>query len=181
MSKNGPESEKIGETDPAKTDECCLPGCTGKVEGHLHLFRSIEGNEVAFSPLQIPLCALCHEALLEARLAAATKKNREEGPPGEVPTLGGAHPGCDRPSPENPRVMTEPGAGQNKFDANRRADWRDHVDENGVPTCGPEKCRDGYGCQYCGGPLDAKAGIGQYECPWCVARFTVAHDEGEKA
>ena len=77
--------------------------------------------------------------------------------------------------------MTEPGAGQNKFDANRRADWRDHVDENGVPTCGPEKCRDGYGCQYCGGPLDAKAGIGQYECPWCVARFTVAHDEGEKA
>lgn len=55
------------------------------------------------------------------------------------------------------------------FERARSADWRHSLDDNGVPTCGP--ARADYGCQYCYGPLDAKSGVGQYECPWCIARF----------
>ena len=55
------------------------------------------------------------------------------------------------------------------FEANRRADWRDRLDSQRRPTCGPEKATTG--CDYCAGPLDAREGVGQYECPWCIARF----------
>ena len=58
------------------------------------------------------------------------------------------------------------------FDRNRSSSWRDSVDADGVPTCGPERCD--HGCQYCFGPLDAVEGVGQYECPWCIARFPAA-------
>ncbi len=66
--------------------------------------------------------------------------------------------------------MTKPAAeNPNAFEAGRSADWRDHLDASGIPTHAPERCD--HGCQYCFGPLDAKHGVGQYECPWCIARF----------
>lgn len=55
------------------------------------------------------------------------------------------------------------------FDAHRGADWRDSLDPDGRPTHGPE--RSPRGCDHCDGPLDIKAPIGQYECPWCVAMY----------
>ena len=55
------------------------------------------------------------------------------------------------------------------FEDNRSPDWRLTAGADGVPTQGPERC--GYGCQHCYGPLDAKPGVGQYECPWCIARL----------
>lgn len=56
-----------------------------------------------------------------------------------------------------------------EFEANRSANWRETLDENGIPTQAPQRCD--HGCHYCLGPLDAKPEIGQYECPWCIARF----------
>lgn len=65
--------------------------------------------------------------------------------------------GIERPEPD-------------RFEDNRSAEWRDKLDENGKPTCGPARAID-WGCDYCGGPLDACLGVGKYECPWCIARF----------
>jgi len=56
------------------------------------------------------------------------------------------------------------------FEMCRSPDWRAFVDDNGVPTCGPEKT-DHLGCHHCLGPLDAKPRTGEYECPWCIARY----------
>lgn len=47
--------------------------------------------------------------------------------------------------------------------------WRDSIDDKGKPTIRPS--HSSQGCHHCDGPLDAKSGIGQYECPWCVAMF----------
>ncbi len=55
------------------------------------------------------------------------------------------------------------------FEAARGANWRESLDALGRPTHSPGRCD--YGCQYCFGPLDANPGVGQYECPWCIARF----------
>ncbi len=63
-----------------------------------------------------------------------------------------------------------------KVDAGRSIDWRAHVDEHGVPTSGPVLDDDDAGCQHCHGPLDAKEGVGQYQCPWCIARYPEADD-----
>lgn len=72
---------------------------------------------------------------------------------------------CVEPPAWTPPPLPEPSL----FEVNRSDGWREALDSDGVPTCGPERC--GYGCHYCAGPLDAKPGTGQYECPWCIARF----------
>ena len=56
-----------------------------------------------------------------------------------------------------------------EFEAHRGANWRDSLDARGRPTHAPQRVT--YGCHYCFGPLDAKRELGQYECPWCIARF----------
>lgn len=56
------------------------------------------------------------------------------------------------------------------FEANRAANWRDSLDARGRPTHGPAHVING--CDHCDGPLEPKAGVGQYECPWCVAMYT---------
>ena len=56
------------------------------------------------------------------------------------------------------------------FDRNRSASWRQLLDSDGRPTCGPVRAA-GAGCDYCDGPLSAREGVGQYECPWCIAAF----------
>lgn len=59
--------------------------------------------------------------------------------------------------------------GGRDFEAGRGPNWRDSLDESGHPTHAPERATSG--CHHCGGSLDAKAAAGQYECPWCVARY----------
>jgi len=63
------------------------------------------------------------------------------------------------------------------FESCRSANWRDTVDKNGVPTVSPSKDKFGYGCQHCGGPLDALKEVGHYECPWCIARFPLKEQD----
>ncbi len=59
----------------------------------------------------------------------------------------------------------------NHFEDGRNRRWREHLDEDGRPTCGPEESLH-RGCQHCGGPLDATSRTGVYSCPWCIARYT---------
>ncbi len=56
------------------------------------------------------------------------------------------------------------------FEASRSPNWRGSLDAEGKPTHGPATSAHP-GCHHCSGDLDAKHGSGQYECPWCIARY----------
>ena len=68
------------------------------------------------------------------------------------------------------------------FERNRRADWYDHLDGNGRPTCGPARA-DARGCDQCGGEVEPTHDSGIYACAWCIAAYgtrTVHIHDGDR-